>query len=91
MARGKSARQIAAAKRNLAKARAAKRKFHKNNRKKIQKKRGVVEYKNTGLATTTKSRTFRGAMRKARKASKMNKRYEKKRRKHVKRIAKYSR
>lgn len=95
MAKRKTARQIAAAKRNLAKARAKKKRFHARNRKKFNrrsyKRRDLAEYKNTGLAMVkgNPNRTWRGVNKSLRKGSRHNLRYERKLRKHRKRIAKY--
>lgn len=78
---------------------ARKRKAIAKNKKRLgskrYKRRGVQEYidekgKKTGLATTTSSKTFSGAMRKARRAGKHNKRYQKKIGKLNKKISKAS-
>jgi hypothetical protein len=91
------ARKAALRKAQLASARKRKRGFHAANRKKLQsrrsKRKGITEYvtasgQRTGLATNTPSKTFGGAMRKARRASKHNVKYAKKLSKHNKRINK---
>ena len=89
------ARKAALRKAQLASARKRKAGFHKANRKKLNsrrsKRRGITEYvdgsgKRTGLATNTPSRTFGGAMRKAKRASKHNVKYAKTVAKHNKRV-----
>lgn len=91
------ARRAALRKAQLASARKRKGQFHAKNRKKLQsrrsKRRGITEYvtpsgKRTGLATNTPSKTFGGAMRKARRASKHNVKYAKKLSKHNKQVNK---
>jgi hypothetical protein len=85
-----AAQQASQRKAALASARKRKAAFHAKNRSKLTKSKKIREYKNTGLAIPTPSRTFGQAMRKGKKASRHNVKYGKKVAKHRKKVAKYT-
>lgn len=76
----------------LTKAQLKKKKLVSKNQKKVNSKRtakkGLVQYKKTGLVTPTSSKSWRQTTRKMRKGSKMNKKYGKKLARADRRIAK---
>lgn len=97
MARRVTARQRAAARKNLEKARRRKRNFHAKNRSKIQKSRKykklhLKEYKKTGMLMVDsggKKRTWRKTMKAVRVGGKANKKYAKKKARIDRKVSKY--
>ena len=82
------ARRAALRKAQLASARKRKRAAHGNQRKIIEAAPGLREYKRTGLAVPTPSKTWRQTVKKSKRASRLNKKHGKRIAKHNKRINK---